>query len=247
MAVTQTVTPRYYAVLTGDIIKSSLLPPAQLESTRASLIRAVNAVRRWQPGLIKGKAEFFRGDAWQLLLTDPALALRVGIFLRASLLAKGLADSRVAIGLGEVQAISHERVSLSTGQAFILSGKALDRMTLYSNMTIEIPKSNGPLSDWLPVVGHLCDSLIGQWTTRQAELVQAAVNPREPDSEKIGQSVKPAISKQAVAKGLSGANWYVIREVVRLFEGTSWRTILTPDVRDNQKGLSPGRQPKRVV
>jgi len=102
---------KYYAVLTGDIIQSSRLTPTQLESVRSSLIASVNAVRRWQPGLVKGKPEFFRGDAWQLLLTDTAMALRVGVFLRASLLSRGLADSRVAIGLGEVEEISHERVS----------------------------------------------------------------------------------------------------------------------------------------
>jgi hypothetical protein len=238
---------KYYAVLTGDIIQSSRLSPTQLESVRSSLISALNAVRRWKPGLVNGKPEFFRGDAWQLLLTNPAIALRVGIFLRASLLAKGIADSRVAIGLGEVEAISYERVSLSTGQAFVLSGKALDRMTRYSNMTIEVPKSVGPLSDWLPVAGHLCDSLIGQWTRRQAEIVRAAVHPKEPDFEKIGKWLKPAVSKQAVAKGLSGANWYVIREAVRLFEETSWGTVLQQVGLDNQKQLSTSRQSKKVV
>jgi hypothetical protein len=129
-------------------------------------------------------------------------------------------------------------------------------MTRYSNMTVELPKSAGPLSDWLPVAGHLCDSLVGQWTTRQAELVRAAANPREPDSERIGQSRKPAVSKQAVAKGLSGANWYVIREVVRLFERTPWEAVLSPCSQttkngclspDNRKRLSLARQPKKVV
>jgi hypothetical protein len=238
---------KHYAVLTGDIIHSSRLTPTQLEAVRSSLIGSVDKVRRWKRGLVKGKPEFFRGDAWQLLLADPAMALRVGVFLRASLLARGLADSRVAIGLGEVEEISHERVSLSTGQAFVISGKALDRMTRYSNMTIEIPKTVGPFSAWLPVAGHLCDSLIGQWTTRQAELVRAAVNPKEPGSEKIGQSLKPAVSKQAVAKGLSGANWYVIKEAVHLFEETSWGDLLSLDSSDNQKRLSPARQPKTVV
>lgn len=219
---------KYYAVLTGDIIKSSLLSPAQLVSVRSSLIKAATAVKRWKCGLVKGKPEFFRGDAWQLLLTDPSLALRVGIFLRASLLAGGLADSRVAIGLGEVEVISSKKVSMSTGQAFVLSGKALDRMTVYWNMALEISKSAGPLSEWLAVAGQLCDSLIGQWTKRQAELVRSALNPKEPNFERIGQLLKPAISKQAVAKGPGGANWYVIREAVRLFERTSWEILLQP-------------------
>jgi hypothetical protein len=236
-----------YAVLTGDIIKSSRLPPGQLESVRSSLMSAVDSARGWKRGLVKGKPEFFRGDAWQLLLTDPAMAMRVGILLRASLLAGGLADSRIAIGLGEVEKIVSRRVSLSTGQAFILAGKALDNMTRYSSMTIAVPKSVGPLSDWLPVAGHLCDSLIGQWTRRQAELVCTAIDPKEPDYEEIGRSLMPAVSKQAVAKGLSGASWHVIREAVRLFEETSWETVLNPGSYDSLNRLTLIRQPKSVV
>ena len=229
---------KYYAVLTGDIVKSSRLRPSQLESVRASLIKTAETARGWQRGLVTGKPEFFRGDAWQLLLADAAMAMRVGVFLRASLLAKGLADTRIAIGLGEVAKVSSSRISLSTGQAFSLSGQALDRMTQYSNITIEIPRSAGPLSNWLPVVGHLCDSLISQWTSRQAEIVCAALDPREPDHEEVARVLKPTISKQAVAKALSGANWYAVREAMHLFESTSWETVLRP-----QKP----RQPKKVV
>jgi hypothetical protein len=74
----------------------------------------------------------------------------VGILIRASLLAGGLADGRIAIGLGEVERISSRRVSLSTGQAFVLAGRALDGMTRYARMTIAIPESAGPLSGWSP-------------------------------------------------------------------------------------------------
>jgi hypothetical protein len=218
---------KYYAVLTGDIIGSSRLRLHQLESVRSSLMRAVGAVRRWKRGLVKGRTEFFRGDGWQILLTDPAMAMRVAVFLRASLLAGGVADSRIAIGLGESET-THARIALSTGQAFVLSGRALDEMTHYSRMTIGIPSSSAPLSDWLPVVGHLCDSLIDQWTRRQAEIVCLAIDPKEPDYERVGQSMRPKVSKQAVAKGLRGANWYVVREAIHRFEDTSWEAILQP-------------------
>jgi hypothetical protein len=239
--------PKYYAVLSGDIIKSSRLGPRQLESVRSLLMRTVDAARGWKRGLVKGEPEFFRGDAWQLLLTDPAMAMRVAILIRASLRARGLADSRIAIGLGEVQRISSKRVSLSTGQAFVLAGKALDRMTRYSNLTIGIPDSAGPLSGWLSVAGHLCDSLIGQWTRRQAEMVRAAIHPKEPGYEKIGRRLRPAVSKQAVAKGLSRASWHSIREAVRLFEETSWQTVLHPRNRDTPPRLSYLRQPNSFV
>jgi hypothetical protein len=204
--------------------------------------------------MVKGRPEFFRGDGWQLVLNDPAMAMRVGIFLRASLLAGGLADSRIATGLGASEAVRPRRVALSTGPAFVLSGHALDKMTQYSNMTIEVPKSAGPLSDWMPAIGHLCDALINQWTRRQAEIVCAAIDPKEPDYERVGQLLKPRVSKQAVAKGLSGANWYVIRETIHQFEAMPWEGLLRAAGKHkiqredsvNQKGLSGARQPKMV-
>jgi hypothetical protein len=186
----------------------------------------VEVVRGWKRGLVKGRLEFFRGDAWQMLLTDPAVAMRVGILLRASLLAEGVADSRISIGLGTVEKVSSRKISLSTGQAFLLSGHGLDKMTQYSRMTVEVPKSVGPLSDWLAAASHLCDALIGQWTRRQAEVVCAAVDPREPEHEEIARKMLPPVSKQAVAKVLNGASWYAIREAVRLFERTPWQGVL---------------------
>jgi len=60
-----------------------------------------------------------------------------------------------------------------------------------------------------------------------------------------------------VAKALNGANWYAIREAVRLFETTLWESLLRSENKvttkkgclppDNQKRLSPARQPKKVV
>jgi hypothetical protein len=217
-----------YAVLTGDIINSTALPRTDLDLVRSSVHQAVDSVKNWRRGLVKGKAEFFRGDSWQLLLRKPEVALRVGVFLRSSLLARGKVDSRISIGLGRVENISPGRVSLSTGEAFVLSGHGLDHLTQYSNMTIEVPKSAGALSEWLPVVGHLCDSLIGEWTERQAEIVCVAVRPSELTHEKIAQQLTPPVSKQAVTKALSGANWHVVRESIHRFEKTAWQSILKP-------------------
>jgi hypothetical protein len=201
-------------------------------------------VTGWKRGLVKGGPEFFRGDGWQMLLTDPSMALRVGIFLRASLLARGTADSRIAIGLGE-GGVESKQLALSGGEAFVLSGEALDKMTLYSNIAIRIPKATGPLSDWLAVAGDLCDSLISQWTMRQAGIVCVAIDPKEPGTEEVAQLLRRRVSKQAEAKALRGANWHAIREAVRQFEKTPWRTVLNGTA-DNLKGLSDARQ-QRVV
>ncbi len=51
------------------------------------------------------------------------------------------------------------------------------------------------------------DSLIVQWTARQAEVVSIAIRPTEPIHEEIARTLRPPISKQAVTKILGGANW----------------------------------------
>ena len=218
--------PKFYAVLTGDIVNSTALAPDELESVRGWLSDAIDEVKHWKRGLVRGNAEFFRGDAWQLLLAEPALALRTAVFLRASLLAEPRVDSRVSIGLGRVEKISRGRISLSTGEAFSLSGRALDQMTQYSRMTIEVPQSAGAMAAWFPVIAGLCDSLISQWTARQAEIVCLAITPGEQTQEEIAETLVPAVSRQAVTKALDSANWHSIRAAIRQFETTDWPRFL---------------------
>lgn len=75
---------RLYAVLTGDLVKSTDLPARELDRVRNHFLKRINAVKTWDKGLVAGNAEFVQGDAWQLALTIPGRALRVAIFLRAT-------------------------------------------------------------------------------------------------------------------------------------------------------------------
>lgn len=209
-----------FAVLTGDIITSSALSPDSLESVRKVLLESTEKLNTWAPDSVAGNAEFFRGDAWQLVINKPATALRAAIFIRASLIATMQTDTRVSIGLGCVDTIDIERVSLSTGEAFRLSGHGLDKMTQYHGMSVKISQSFNFPEQWISMVSHLCDSLIRSWTQRQSQIVSLAIVPEEPTHQEIARSLLPAISKQAVSKALQSANWYVIRESIHLFEQT---------------------------
>lgn len=220
------VEDRFYAVLTGDLVGSGQLSGDELDDVRSSIIKRSGDIDGWKTGLVKGKLEFFRGDSWQLLLSKPELAMRVAVFLRASIIASGKADSRMSIGLGNIDNISEQKLLMSTGEAFSLSGHGLDELTGYSEMTIKISRSAGPLFEWLPVVANLCDSLIKQWTQRQAEVITFAVDPEEPTHEEIAKKLTPAVTKQAVTKILNGANWHSLRKVINQFEKMNWNAAL---------------------
>lgn len=208
-----------YAVLTGDLIKSSHLSTAELANARDVLLAAVGDMAKWQKGLVVGKAEFFRGDAWQVLLADPARSLRAALFLRARLKSHRAADTRVAIGLGTVEDISRKRVSLSRGEAFVRSGQALDHLPALVRMTIALPSPSGPAGQrWLPIVLQFCDTLASSWQPRQAEIVALALLPEDLRHDQIARRLHSEVTKQAVAKSLRGAHWYALKAAIDEFE-----------------------------
>jgi len=226
-----------YAVLSGDLVKSSRLSKKQLDHVRSVFRKASHEVGDWKAGLVEGEPDFFRGDAWQMLLSDPTYGLRVAIYLRAALMARVNADTRVVIGLGGVRDVKKRRISQSTGEAFEDSGTMLDRMPNYYKMSIVAPRSAGSIVNLLEAVGNLCDMLVSRWTTRQAEIVLAAlppVFPKDKDGppafvthEDISRVLKPQISRQAVSKALLASGWHGLRSAIRQFEAVDWHMLPT--------------------
>ena len=181
-----------------------------------------------------GRLEFFRGDAWQLLMDDPAPALALALLLRAQLRWKLSADTRLAIGIGTAQKIDRRKISLSSGEAFELSGHALDRMTGYFTLTAALPARASLAARWLPAVLHLCSDLLRGWTPRQAEIVACALRHREATHEEIGAMLHRPVRKQTVTSALRSAHYRALSEALELFEETDWTTLLQPRAKADQ-------------
>src|SRR5690606_36032467 len=161
------MTNKTYAVLTGDLVKSRRLQSGDLERARQTVLGALDGMP-WAG--VEGKAEFFRGDSWQALLSRPEQSLRAAIYVRAALRALDLpearADSRVAIGIGPVARIERGRISLSTGEAFQRSGKALDDLGATARLAIALPEGAGAVGAWVEVALGLVDRLVRGWKPR---------------------------------------------------------------------------------
>lgn len=217
-----------HSVLTGDIIKSSKLDQPDLEKVRACLLDSVADVKKWKKGLLKSKPEFFRGDSWQLLLSDPGQALRVAVFLRASLLSHGMADTRISIGIGPITKVSPQRVSLSTGKAFEYSGEALDKMASHARMTIAGSPVDETDFTCVSLVVELCDALIARWTRRQPEAICLAAVPREATHETMAGEMKPPVKRQTFSDTLNGASWHALESAIEYFEKLNWEDPTKP-------------------
>lgn len=214
-----------FAVLTGDVIASTAFPAGHLDAVRRVIVEAIDRLRHYREGTIRGSPQFFRGDAWQVLLNEPASALRLALLIRARLRAQIGADSRVSIGIGGVGQIAEDRISMSTGEAFTLSGRALDRMTLHFDLTGALPEHAGPMALWMPTVMHLCSGLTRRWTRRQAELVAEGLVLENPTQARIAKSLSPKITKQTAQESLASAGWRPLIDAVWTFEHTDWQAV----------------------
>jgi hypothetical protein len=238
-----------FAALTGDLVASRHLSAERLERARRLVARGAAEFRRRHPHAVCGVPQMFRGDAWQLLLREPRWALRMALLIRALLLAENDVTTRIAIGVGGVDVVNRRRISVSTGEAFVLSGHALDRITGYFDLTGALPDRAGPVAGWFPALLHLCSGLVRPWTRRQAEIVSLALVLKNPTHDSIAHALRPRVSKQTVTESLAAARWRPLLEGMRIFEETDWAGLLAVPAAggDSLSTLSGPRQAGQPV
>lgn len=205
---------KIYAVLTGDLIKSSRLTSDQSRGAIERLKKTADDFSKLYSNAVIGRMDSFRHDSWQLLLGHPFLSLRAAVFLRASLKLKSDAqtkyDTRISIGIGTVESISKRRISDSRGPAFTSSGKEMDSMN-GRHLAFSI---GGNTSVFEEAIGYgiipLIDCVIDDWTPTESQAVYGALKGWTQEEianhwlhEKNGK--KP--SRQAVGDSLNRAHW----------------------------------------
>lgn len=174
-----------YAVVTGDIVRSQALRPAPGEAERdpqrilrelAAFLSA--ALRRFQAHfpVFTGNAvpvQVFRGDSWQVVLERPDYALRLTLFLMASLKTRGLL-TRAAIGIGAVDYINAGNISQSNGEAFLLSGNGLDAISDRNSPLIKL-NTAGTRDPYRELLFEMLGEVVRDWTPKAAEAVCCAL------------------------------------------------------------------------
>lgn len=216
-----------YAVITGDIVGSTELSPDAMAAVRDTITETVRTFASTNDPLSKG-VEFFRGDSWQVLLGDPAKAFRLAILIQAQLQAKTGVETRAAIGIGAVEGLENQ-VAISTGQAFTLSGRALESISNAIRLTGALPNHNKTAALWFPALLHLCSGLMRGWTRRQAEVMGLWLSLPHPTYDAIASRLEPPIAKQSVGDILTSANLPFLREAMKIFQATDWQSLAAPE------------------
>lgn len=213
---------RIKAVLTGDIVKSTKLTARELSDTRERVLAAIDEASRWADGLIIGKPEFFRGDSWQVLVGDPRYFLRIAIFVRAYLRRSNKEwDTRIAIGLGTVDQVEPDRISLSSGSAFVGSGRQLDAMSGSLGFAVGHMFEDTKNLGWIGPLAALCSASVNHWSERQATMMCHMLPLASPTQTDLAAELE--ISKQAVSKALQTADFDALMAALDWMEGFDWQ------------------------
>jgi hypothetical protein len=215
-----------YAVLTGDLVKSSWMSSEQSNSAMERLRQLAKNFGSVYSDSTVGQLDTFRHDSWQWLLAKPELALRAAIFIRAGLRSHSVGrikfDTRIAIGTGTIETIAEHRISDSRGTAFARSGKTLDIMKKHSRLTYAA-ESDIAAEQWLAGgLVPLLDCIVTDWTPIEARAVHGALmgwtQEETADQWPILSKTGERRTRQAVRDSLSRAHWNTVQEALEFVE-----------------------------
>jgi hypothetical protein len=221
----------FVAVLSGDLVKSRGLEGRRQEAMDG-LAQAIETARNHLAPkqcrlLFSG---FYRGDAFQCGLSDPGHSLWTAAFLRTELIklrGSGLrVDARLGLGWGAATEWDESNISASDGEAFQLSGKALNSLISGKEkyrrflMLSPWPRHNELFS----VISAFLDAMIQRWTPEQAQAISLFL--REKGQEEISRILR--ISQPAVQTRLQTAGHFALTEALDLFSQIIAGKIMEP-------------------
>lgn len=197
-----------HAVLTGDIVNSTLLDPQQ----EKKLIRLLQQL------LADHKHEFFRGDSFQAYVKESALALKIALQCRTAAIglnpeqAPAVSDVRISIGIGNVE--SPVRVlATAKGDAFLMSGRALDTLSKTEGRLV-IVTENKLANHTLGIMSDYINSIYKQMTPKQAEVIFELLKgySQQHVADKLNRS------KSTISQHVTAGRWEEIENILKKYE-----------------------------
>ena len=129
------------AVVTGDVRNSYRDFKDQQELLLKRLHSIYDYVQKYFSDEMVYNIDIFRGDSFQFFISDPRKALKIAICFY--LYAKYLQiDLKIGVGIGRYDYLNKAKISESNGQAFLLSGQALEKLDKKSSIEIALPKNS---------------------------------------------------------------------------------------------------------
>jgi hypothetical protein len=193
------------AVITADIVNSTLLPKPEAKRLMKNLLAVIEPYDH----------EFFRGDSFQVFVRSSSEALTVLLVLRTvaiKLLPAAvvpLSDIRASIGLANVK-LPLKSLKTASGEAFVLSGRAFDKMNAGQRLAISCTEKNHIANLGLNVVARFADYLFQRLTPKQAAVVFELLQKRT--QTETARRLKK--SQATIHKHTQSAGWPEIEKLL---------------------------------
>lgn len=186
------------AVLTGDLIKSRHSKTAAIEQTFSILHNAAHQFGwAWDQDV---RFTRYRGDGWQIVLTNPGLLLDAALYIIASLKAgQTNIATRISIGVGAVETLGTSDLTDATGPAFFVSGDQLNAMKRGRMLALA---GQGVAAEQTAIL-DLAEWTASGWTASQAEAIAIHLVEKFLRHEDIAERL--GVTRQAVQNRLAGA------------------------------------------
>lgn len=192
------------SVITGDIIGSRQQQSQHwVEDLKKILAPFGKTPNQW---------EVYRGDEFQIEVSNPEDALLTAILVKAHLRAIK-SDARMSIGFGD-KTHNAERISESNGSAFINSGELFETL---KKQKVNLALRTGDLDfdEKLNLMLQLALTFMDSWLVQSAEFVAIAIENPTLSQEELGQ--KLGINQAAVSRRQKRAQFDLVMNLDRYF------------------------------
>ena len=194
------------SIITGDIIDSrNIAADIWLHALKEELGTIGSSPKVW---------EIYRGDSFQLEISDPTEALLNAIKIKAAIKSVAKIDIRMSIGVGE-KTYDATTITESNGSAFINSGVKFGSLKK-EKQNLAIKTNWAKFDKEINLYLRLSLIVMDSWTENSAEIVKLAIeNPTKSQAE-IGTLV--GIKQTAVSQRLKRAYFDELLEVNDMYK-----------------------------
>ena len=195
-------------VLTADIVNSSRLDAGKDQQ----LIKQLKEI------FAKQQLEFYRGDSFQVYISNPEAALKLALLARATAIGllkeehPPLTDIRLSLGIGQVQTPVRS-LNTAKGAAFVLSGRKFDEISKTSQR-LAISTSNPLANEGLAVISDYLDTIFGRMSSKQAEVIAELLKGAL--QKDVAKKYKKTVS--TIHQRLSAARWEEIEKLLQQYK-----------------------------
>ncbi|MBB4804105.1 hypothetical protein HNP37_004191 [Flavobacterium nitrogenifigens] len=191
------------SVITGDIIGSRQQSEHWVEDLKKILTPFGQTPSQW---------EVYRGDEFQIEVSNPEDALLVTILVKARLRAIK-SDARMSIGFGD-KTHHAEKISESNGSAFINSGELFETLKK-QKVTLAMRTGDLNFDEKMNLMIQLALTFMDSWLVQSAEFVALAIENPKLSQEELGQ--KLGINQAAVSRRQKRAQFDLVMQLDRYF------------------------------